>query len=340
MKYRHLGVEEREIIQKGLWNKRSIRDIAKELSRSPSSISREINKNIPLKRSYKPRLAQARAQDKRKSRGRILRLKNGFVRRYVVEKLKKGYSPEQISGRLSLEYPDQSISHEAIYQYVYNQVYRGGHGYMKPHYHDLRQYLKRRHKRRQRKGMRKSQRIWRPKGLSIDLRPQRVERRKEIGHWEGDSVESIQKKAGINTLVERKTGMLFISRLGDRTSEATTEVVSKRLNVLPQKAKQTITLDNGPENQYHQEIKEKTGAEVYYTHPYSSWERGSNENTNGLIRWYLPKGTDFDTITNEELKVIEWSLNNRPRKRLGFLTPLESFNQELFGQEPGVAVTG
>lgn len=207
MKYQHLSVEEREIIQKMLWNKKSVRAIAKKLNRSPSSISREIQRNNPKhKNRYTPRTAHDRALKERKSRGREERLKDNTIREYVTSKLKSGYSPEQISGRIQIDLHKQSISHEAIYQYIYRQVHRNGYGYLKPNCEDLRVYLKRRHKRRAKKGMRKSQRIFRPYGLSIEERPHGVNTRKTIGHWEGDSVVSKKSKVGLNTLVERKTG--------------------------------------------------------------------------------------------------------------------------------------
>lgn len=329
MKFKHLTIEEREKIQSMMWEKKSIREIAKAIGRSPSSISREVNKNVPLHRSYRPRLAQERAEVKRTSRGRKLRLKSQFIRRYVIKKLREGLSPEQISGRLTKDHSDLSISHEAIYQYIYNQVHREGRGELKRHHHDLRKYLKRRHKRRQKKGMRKSQRIWRPKGISIDERPKEVETRVVLGHWETDSMVSKKSRVGLNTLVERKTGLVFITRIVDGTSETTKDAVIERLGSLPQRFRKTITSDNGSENFAYDETQQELGIEWYFAHPYHSWERGTNENTNGLIRWYLPKGTDFATISDETIKAIETALNNKPRKRLGWKTPLEAFNESV-----------
>ena len=331
MKYKHLSICEREKIQELIWQKTSIRDIAKAIGRSPSSIGREINRNIPLFRCiYTPRLAHEKALEKRKSRGRQLRLKSVFIRRYVVDHLKKGYSPEQIAGRLSLEYPNEKISHEAIYQYIYNQAWREGHGgTMKPGYHDLRVYLKRRHKRRIAKGMRRSQRIFKPKGISIEERPKEVEKRKTLGHWEGDSVVSRKSKFGLNTLVERKTGLVFITRIKNGTAVETSNAVVKRLQEVPLGFRRTLTLDNGVENFGYKEIEDQLKLSCYFAHPYSSWERGTNENTNGLIRHYFPKGTDFALIGEEAIQAVEWALNNRPRKRLGWKTPLEVFNQSV-----------
>jgi len=327
MKYKHLSIEEREKIQELLWQKTSIRDIAKVLGRSSSSIGREINRNIPGRYQYTPRLANERALKKRSCRGRKLRLKSFFIRRYVIDHLKEGYSPEQIAGRLSLEYPNEKISHEAIYQYIYNQAQREGHaGTMKPGYHDLRIYLKRRHKRRIAKGMRKGQRIFKHKGISIELRPKEVERRKTLGHWEGDSMVSMKSTVGLNTLVERKTGLVLISKIQNKTMEETSTTVINRLKDIPC---QTLTLDNGTENFGYEEIQKGLQISCYFAHPYCSGERGSNENTNGLIRWYFPKGTDFATIGEEAIQAVEWALNNRPRKRLGWKTPLEAFNESV-----------
>jgi IS30 family transposase len=329
MKFKHFRIEEREKIQELLWQKASVRSIAKVLNRSPSSVSREINRSIPLQRSYRPRLANERALRKRKSRGRKLRLKNQFIRRYVFTKLKAGLSPEQIAGRLHLEHPEEKISHEAIYQYIYSHVHRQGWGLMKIGYHDLRKYLKRRHKRRGQRGMRSVQRVLRPKGPSIDDRPQEVETRKTVGHWETDSVISRKSKVGLNTLVERKTGLVFITKISNGTADITKEAVKKRLGILPTDLRQTITSDNGSENAFFNQIETELGILWFFAHPYCSGERGTNENTNGLIRWYFPKGTDFATIPDETIQAVENTLNNRPRKRLGWKTPLEVFNEVL-----------
>jgi len=330
MQYKHLSIWEREKIQELFWRKKSIRYISEVLGRSPSSISRELRKNFPLQRAYRPRLANERALEKRKSRGRKLRLKSGFIRRYVIDHLKEGYSPEQISGRLKLNHK-QLISHEAIYQYIYHQATRGGCDWtMRPGYHDLRIYLKRRHRRREKHGFRKYQRIFKHNGFSIEMRPKEVEKRKKIGHWEGDSMVSGKSKVGLNTLVERKTGLVLISKIKNGTALETAHTVIERLKQFPCKS---LTTDNGRENFEYQKIQDGLHISCYFAHPYHSWERGTNENTNGLIRWYFPKGTDFATISDETIQAVERALNNRPRKRLGWMTPLEAFNLS------GVALT-
>ena len=330
MKYKHLTIEEREKIQLGLWSKKSIRTIAKEIGRPPSAVCREMKRNIsPSTNKYNPRVSHEKALLNRTYRGRKLHLKNGFIRRYVVVSLKKGFSPEQISSRLTLEYSKEKISHEAIYQFIYSQVYRDGYGLMRPAYHDLRPYLKRRHKRRGQKGMRSVQRVFRPKGPSIDDRPLEVELRKTVGHWETDSMVSRKSSVGLNTLVERKTGLVCITKIRDSKSQTTTNVITERLKVLPTQIRKTLTSDNGHENFLYDEVENQLGMQWFFAHPYHSWERGTNENTNGLIRWYFPKGTDFGRIDDETIKTVETALNNRPRKRLGWRTPLEVFNESV-----------
>lgn len=346
MRYKQLSIEEREYIQRGLWDKKSLRSIANDLSRDVSSISREIERNLPPEHYlYTPRLADERALKKRKSRGRQDRLKNDIIREYVIKELRKRTSPEQIAGRISKEHPGQKISHEAIYQYIYNQIHRDGWGLLKPGCQDLRSCLRRRKKRRTHKGQRRCQRVLKMPGVSIDLRPNIVNHRTRIGDWESDSVASKDNGTGINTLVERKAGLVFITRLKDKTSQATVSAIESRIKDLPKELKQTATFDNGPENQKWQELEDRTGLKCFFAHPYCSGERGTNENTNGLIRDYFPKKTDFNTITNEQLYQVENLLNNRPRKRLGWLTPLEVFSKELnrfniILNTPSVAVAG
>jgi IS30 family transposase len=344
--YKHLSIEEREYVQQGLWKHKSLRTIAKELNRQPSSISREIERNLPPERFlYTPRLSHERALKKRKSRGRADRLKNDTIREYVISHLKLRWSPEQISNRLRKDIPHASISHEAIYQYIYHQIHRDGWGLLRPGCQDLRTYLRRRKKRRTHKGQRRCQRIFKPKGVSINERPVIVSERGRLGDWEGDTVESISHKPGVNTLVERKTGVVLITKLKNKTSRATTEAISFRMSALPERAKYSLTMDNGPENQGWQTLEEKTGLKTFFANAYHSWERGTNENTNGLIRDYFPKKTDFSMVSEEKIQQVEYLLNTRPRKRFGWLTPLEAFSKELIQfnvilNMPGVALAG
>jgi len=269
------------------------------LGRSPATISRELKRNCETgKRRYFPRLAHKRTKAIIRSREKRHRLKNPLIRDYVIEKLRADFSPEQIAGRINVDHPKFKISHEAIYQFIYSQYYRQGYGDCKGL--DLRIYLKRRHKARRRKyAPFKPQRLKIKDAISINKRPESVNLRKIIGHWEGDSVVSRQSKAGLNTLVERKSGLVFISKIENGTAAITACTVVVRLKTLPPSKRRTLTLDNGSENSGHKIITEKLGAKCYFANPYHSWERGSNENTNGLIRYYLPKKTDFKLISNE-----------------------------------------
>lgn len=319
MNYKHLSILEREKLQELLWQKKSIRYIAQELGRSPSSISRELRRNYPeARKQYTPRLAHEKALTKRTQRGRGERLKNDTIRDYVVSHLKLGWSPEQIAGMIKKEGLG-SIYHEAIYQYIYHQIYRDGYGYVKPDKEDLRPYLRQKKKCRTHHGLRKTTKLERISGKSIDIRPHIVETRKRLGDWEGDTVESCDHKPGINTVVERKSGYVLITKVKDKTSSSTVEAM-KRLATFPC---HTVTLDNGSENTNWKDMEEVLQTSVYYAHPYHSWERGTNENTNGLIREYFPKGADFTQVSDEEIAKVEYILNTRPRKRLGWSTPLQ-----------------
>lgn len=326
--YSQLDIEEREAIQRGLWEGKSIREIARDIGRAPSTISRELNRNIRgERRRYAPRMAEERAQERVRKRGARPRLKNRTIHDYVIQKLKEeDYSPEQIAGTLPIEHAGSSISPEAIYQFIYAQYHQGGSGRCIGE--DLRIYLKRKHKVRKPKYIPfKEEKGPIKNRIFIDYRPQEVDERIVVGHWEGDSMVSRKSLVGLNTLVERVTGLVCISKIKNTTAQETTNIVTKRLRRFPEILRKTITVDNGHENAGHQDITKSIGVKIYFAHPYHSWERGTNENTNGLIRWYVPKGTDFATVSNERIQAIEYRLNTRPRKRLGWRTPLEVFNQ-------------
>lgn len=324
--YQQLSIEEREKIHLGLWQGKSIRLVAYELSRSPSTISRELKRNFPSHRMvYTPRLAHQRAQETTRKRGRRFRLKSKVTRDYVEDKLvNENWSPEQIAGTLPCYHPGFSISHEAIYQYIYSQYTRQGYGHCIGK--DLRIYLKRKHRARKRKIVPFKEERGIKNRVSIDERPSVVEQRIELGHWEGDSIVSRKSLVGLNTLVERVSGLVKISKIKNGTGLETTKAVTSSLRSVPKSMRKSLTVDNGGENAGHQNITNSLGMKVYFAHPYHSWERGTNENTNGLIRYYFPKGTDFDTISNRQVKEVEMRLNSRPRKRLGYKTPQEVFN--------------
>ncbi len=209
---------EREKLQELLWQKKSIRYIAEVLQRSPSSISRELRRNYPQTRNqYTPRLAHEKALHKRTQRVREDRLKNDTIRDYVISHLKLSWSPEQIAGMIKKEKLG-NISQEAIYQYIYHQIHRDGWGLLKPKKEDLHPYLRRKQKRRTHHGLRTTTKLERVSGKSIDIRPHIVETRRRLGDWEGDTVESCNHKPGINTLVDRKSGFVLITRVKSKTS--------------------------------------------------------------------------------------------------------------------------
>lgn len=331
MKYQHITIEEREKIQEMLWQKASIRSIAGVLNRSVSSVSREIKRNKPpLVNRYTPRLAHERALSFRKHRGREERLKTPEIREYVISHLKFGWSPEQIAATSSSAV-GSSISYEAIYQYIYSQIYQNGWGYLRPGCEDLRPYLARHRKRRMGKGMRKSYRIDKGPLPSIEVRPPEIDRRQTIGHWEDDSVVSSPScPVRLRTMNERVTGVVFIAKASNRTMEEANRITLERLSALPKELRQTVTRDRGSENMGYEALEKQLGIRCFFAHAYSSWERGSNENVNGLIRRFFPKKTDFRDITVEEIKQVEYLLNTRPRKRLGWKTPYQVF-YELTG---------
>lgn len=330
MKYQHFTIEEREKIQELLWQKTSIRTIARALGRNPSSVSREIKRNNPPELNrYTPRVAHERALTYRKRRGREKRLKNGKLREYVASHLKIGWSPEQIAATAEKSI-GTSISHEAIYQYVYAQIHRQGHGYLKPGKEDLRPYLARHRKRRMRKGLCRSYRIEKGPLPSIDARPKAVDRRVEIGHWEDDSIVSRVSHDRLRTANERVSGLVLIAKAKNGTIEEANRIARERLGTVPKAFRKTLTRDRGSENLGYKELELTLGIRCFFAHAYHSWERGSNENINGLIRRFFPKKTDFRTVTDKEIQKVEYLLNSRPRKRLGWKTPYEVF-YELTG---------
>jgi IS30 family transposase len=315
--YKHLSQEEREIIANLLSGGSSLGDIAKAIGRDKSTISRELNRNSPPeRRRYVPCRAHARACERKTEANKHERLKNDLIRQYVKAGLAKGWSPEQISGRIRLDHPGESINHEAIYQYIYHP--------QNPDRLEMIQLLRRAHKKRKNKSIgRKVRKTTIPNRIPIDTRPKSVESRLQYGHWEGDSLISRKSKAALNTLVERKSRLVLITKLSRKSADETNQAVIDRLKKYPATGRQTLTLDNGAENAKHEALSSRLGIRCYFARPYASWERGTNENANGLIRWYLPKGTDFRTITTEQIARIEYLLNSRPRKCLGYRTPTE-----------------
>ncbi len=221
------------------------------------------------------------------------------------------------------------ISLKAIYQYIYNQFYREGNGNLKKDCEDLRMYLPRKRKRRMRKGSRKPQKVLRRENLPvIEDRPAIVKKRKEIGHWEDDFVLSQKIQPCIKTINELVSGVYLIGKTTGKTAREGDSVLFKKLNRIPSQYLKTLTKDNGPENSDYENVERTLEINVYYANPYTSYERGANENANGLLRRFFLKGTDWSKLTEEEMLKAEYLINNRPRKRLNWKTPIEVFYEK------------
>ena len=315
--YKHLSLEEREQLAQLHWEGKSLGEIAKTLGRNKGTISRELARNkAPMQNRYTPCRAHARSCERKTSANTHERLKNDLVRQYVKQGLALGWSPEQIAGRLPKDHPGQGIKHEAIYQFIYHR--------RNPDRLEMISQLRRAHRIRRNKGVgRKRRKLKIPNRIPISARPKSVESRIQYGHWEGDSLISGKSKAAVNTLIERKSRLVLITKLDRKGAAETNQAVIKRLKGIPAAGRRTLTLDNGTENSSHEQLTTKLGIKCYFADAYASWQRGTSENINGLIRWYLPKSTDFRKISKEQIAQIEYLLNSRPRKCLGYRTPLE-----------------
>lgn len=336
---RPFTLRERSIIEIRWHEGKTVTDIAEELQRNKSSVSREVKgKSRKGRHAYHAERAHAKALSRIERRGNVPILERAApLKEYVVEKLKLGWSPEQIALRLPIDHPKDAamrISYETIYAYVYVQVYRGGSGAVKKGCEDLRPYLARRHTRRQKKGFRQARKVERDELLpSIETRPPVVEKRTRIGDWEDDTMVSRESTGRFKTINERVAGIVLIGKMQDGSIAESNRVVCERLGAIPQRYRRTLTRDRGTENFGYREIEQELTLSCYFAHPYCSQERGSNENLNGLIRRFFPKKTDLTRVTDEEVKHVEYLLNTRPRKRHGGLTPYE-----VFYQKTGVAL--
>lgn len=335
-----LSLRERSIIEvRWCRDAKSVSDIARELGRNKSSVSREIG-GAPRHGvgKYHADAAHRKACGRIAKRGNVPKTRrNDRLRAYIEAGLAQGWSPEQISIRLPHAYAKDRtmrISHEAIYQEVYRRVHRNGNGQVKEGETDLRPALARRHKRRAKKGFRKAQKAERNRSLpSIEKRPAIVERRSRIGDWEDDTLVSRASDARVKSIVDRRSGVAFFGKTRDGTAASCDRVVRERLGALPSAVRRTLTRDRGSENVRFESLRDDLGIEVYFAHAYCSYERGTNENTNGLLRRYFPKKTDWETVSDADLARAEYLINTRPRKRHGGLTPVE-----VFYRDTGVAL--
>lgn len=338
--YKQLSIEERVMIQTQLSMGIRPREIALALNRSASTISRELHRNgwtrpqarrgpgrPPLAGGYRADAAHQRARSCAATPRVERRLKPGTALwRSVTRYLKAGYSPEQIAGTLAAVHPDTPslrVSHETIYTAIYAMP-RG----------ELRKevigWLRFGHAKRRPRARGQDRRGQIPDMVSIHERPPEVEERLMPGHWEGDLIKGAYNRSAVGTLVERTTLFTVLSKMDDASAESALSGFSRVLKRIEAQKRLSLTYDQGREMSEHQRLTDATGVKVYFADPHSPWQRGINENTNGLLRQYLPKGTDLSVFTQKELDAIAWKLNTRPRKSLGFKCPAELFTPDAF----------
>jgi IS30 family transposase len=327
--YTRLAFCEREEISRGIWAMETFTQIAGRLGRPTSAVSREVGVNVKRPWCYRAEKAQRRAAEL-KTRGRSKKLDVSTVLRdYVYEKLRREWSPEEIAKRIKLDYPQSNnmrISHETIYQHLYclprgelkKELMRGLRQERK-----LRQPRRYAHCRRQR-----IQDI-----VSISERPVEAQDRTVPGHWEGDLVIGKARASALGSLVERTTRLTLLVPLKAKDALAVRKAFAVSFKKMPRQFKKTLTYDRGLEMSQHKLFTEETKIRVFFADPHSPWQRGTNENTNGLIRQYFPKGTDFKTIPLSAIRQAEQRMNSRPRKVLEYYTPAEKFYQLITGQK-------
>jgi IS30 family transposase len=331
MKYKRLNFEEREEISRGIWADESFTDIAQRLHRQVSTISNEVYANVCYKkRSYHAIKAQALSAEQRKKQAKPKKLDtNTKLRAYVYGKLRQEWSPEEIAKRIKLAYPTDMtmrISHETIYDYLYCLP----RGELKK---ELLKALRQERKFRFNRKAVHAKRSTITDFLSISERPKEVKDRVVAGHWEGDLIMgSKASNSAMGTLVERTTRLTLLVPLEKKDAMSVREAFAKSFKRIPKIFKKTLTYDRGTEMAQHRLFTENTKIQVYFADPHSPWQRGTNENTNGLIRQYFPKGTDFKTVSLSAIKLAEHRLNSRPRKALEYRTPSEKFYELTTGK--------
>ena len=331
MPYSHLSDSERDVIAQLFSSGWSRAAIARELGRDKSTISREVLRNRIRSGSQRfVRWNYYSSSAHKLSKERRANAKSGLpgllegrrVRDYVRRWLKRLWSPKQIALRIRFDYPDDSsmrVSHATIYQWIRQDKRNGGNWYK-----CLRQY----HRKRRKKYGSSLRRSRIQNQVSIEKRPKIANRRGRLGDWEGDTVEGRNRQGRLLTLVDRRSRYTIALKLKSKFSTEVINAIERALRPLCPSKRRTLTLDNGTEFSYFRRIEERLNTKVYFAHPYSSWERGTNENTNGLLRQYFPKTTNFLEISHQQLAAAVKQLNNRPRECLNWRTPNEVFNAE------------
>jgi len=326
MSYTHLTPQERYVISHLKVARFSIREIARRLNRHHATISRELKRarsRYPVA-VYWYDWAQPLAAERTRQARHYRRQKNLRLIHYVEERLKKQWSPEEISERLRIDYPadeNMRISHETIYRWVYLDAGVEG---------NLYQNLRRRRKKRRRQKRYGSGRRFADRKC-ITQRPEIVDARERYGDWEGDTIEGKRSSGYIATMLERKSRYLLATKLEDKKATTLSERSSRIFRSIPRKVRKTLTVDNGSEFAQFKKLEETTGLDIYFAKPYAAWQRGANENANGLLRQYFPKGSNFKKVMEEDVQAAVKRLNNRPRKCLDYRTPHEVFWKEARG---------
>lgn len=333
--YEHLTAEERATLMVMRADGCSQRAVARSLGRSPSTVCRELARNASCCKPvcdttavipYDASLAGKRALVLRQEPRRSPKLAaDTALFAVMLDYLREGWSPEQIAGRLKRAWPDdqsKTVSHETIYTALYAMP-RGG---LRK---DLIACLRHGRAKRRPRSRGQDRRGQISDMLSLHVRPPEVEDRLVPGHWEGDLIKGARNQSAVGTLVERTSRLVLLARMEGATAEAALVGFTCILNRVHMPMRKTLTYDQGKEMSRHKDLTAVTGVAVYFADPHSPWQRGSNENTNGLLRHYLPKGTDLSGLTQEELDAIAWKLNTRPRKLHGFRSPIEVYDEHL-----------
>lgn len=326
-KHHHKKLQALERDQIALWRGQGVtqREIARRLGRSVSTINDELRRNGHAQAGYVAIHAHQRATERKSGAGKRYPLKDPVTYAFVTEQLRHGWSPEQIAGRLTKKHPDQHIHPETIYRFIYAPENQARQRW---------EYLPRQHRKRRRHRGRKHHRGHIPQRVSIHDRPTVINDRLAFGHWEGDTVEGKGHRDGLHTEVERRSRFLMAEKVARIASPETAQVQQAMFTAVPPKARHSTTLDNGRENHEHTALH-RLGMKTYFADPYSSWQRGTNEYHNGLLRRYFPKGTDLASVPDEELQAVVAEINARPRKCLDWETPAE-----VFQRESGVRIQG
>ena len=319
--YRHLSAEERETLSLGLTHGHSLRTMARILGRAPSTVSREVARNIPRGRPYRACTAQSHAATRAHHPRRARKLLDPWLWQYVREQLTAGCSPEQIAGRLRRAYPDDMRKHLSP-ETIYVGLYVLPRGALRS---ELLAALRQARKTRRPRARGRDRRGQIPNMTPIAERPAEVDTRTVPGHWEGDLLKGARNGSAIGTLVERTTRLVLLAKMEGTDAESAYRGFTKKLRHVPAALRQTLTYDRGKEMATHERLAQRLTIRVFFADPHCPWQRGTNENTNGLLRQYLPKGTDLSGYTQRELNAIAYRLNTRPRKCLNFATPLEVY---------------